>query len=317
MSPREHLPGSAERARERRPITANQERVWPKHLSYEGLENIPFVCPLKATGHVLSSFCFPLFFVYNCFVLMGEGGRPQLRAPLSGSCYHNRDGHLRFRTLLAQHKMHCREAFPLGTIFWLKGIHYLFKFRCIEGFEIKTFCFFPASFHLLLVFACSVLRHSFLGSRPGLSRLGGVQLVWGCPRPARACFLQALKASQQSSRKAPAQMPAIHAFLVRLVLLSAASLRSPWRIFLLMPQDTMLPFPGVWLPGTLLHLFIVLLIFSAPSHLAVTSSGLLLGGSTEMLSPGVRCHPEVIGPCGITLTTWPHQHSQPASTTYH
>lgn len=42
------------------------------------------------------------------------------------------------------------------------------------------------------------------------------------------------------------------------------------------------------LTGTLLHLFLVLLKFSVPSHLAVTSSGLLLGGSIKMPSLGVR-----------------------------
>lgn len=41
------------------------------------------------------------------------------------------------------------------------------------------------------------------------------------------------------------------------------------------------------LTGTLLHLFLVLK-FSVPSHLAVTSSGLLLGGSIKMPSLGVR-----------------------------
>lgn len=42
------------------------------------------------------------------------------------------------------------------------------------------------------------------------------------------------------------------------------------------------------LSGTLLHLFLVLLKFFVPSHLAVTSSGLPLGGSTKMPSLGVR-----------------------------
>lgn len=141
-----------------------------------------------------------------------------------------------------------------------------------------------------LVLARSVLRHSFLGTRPSLSRLGSVQLIWGYPPPTSppAWVMQAWKASQQSPRKAPVQMPGIHEFLVRPAPLSAATLQSRWRIFLLTLQDTMLSFPGVWLTGTLLHLLLVLLKFSVPSHLAVTSSGPVLGRSTKMSSARVR-----------------------------
>lgn len=185
--------------------------------------------------------------------------------------------------------MHYREAFPLGEIVWLKGIHYLFKFRCIKGFEIKMCQLFfpPASAHLLLMLACSVLRHFSLGTRPCLSRLGSAQLVWGCPPPCLGMIpagIKDLPAKPKENPYADACHPCVPSK-------TCSALR---RISLVTLKNLPAHAPGhnVALPrcltGTLLHLFLVLLKFFVPSHLAVTSSGLLLGGSTKMPSLGVR-----------------------------
>lgn len=55
MSPREHPPGSAESQREE----AHRSQSGTSLIqapAIRGPENIPFGCPLKATGHVLSFF---------------------------------------------------------------------------------------------------------------------------------------------------------------------------------------------------------------------------------------------------------------------